>query len=173
MRNHPAPPFNHKGRPQWNGRVAQVHLNFGMAPGRHLTKDKKSSVNPDQSAKELFCSNHSEPKWWTQRSIFTPSNMMQRQSSERTSKTSKVTRAHDLMGHSGCDHARLALFHSGHLGWLPSLRNLRFPSNCDGSSRGGWMNPELLINAHTTVVFRHSHFVSRQSHDVWRQDDFV
>ena len=41
MKNHPAPQFNHKGRPQWNGGVAQVYLKFDMALGRHLTKDKQ------------------------------------------------------------------------------------------------------------------------------------
>ena len=41
LKNHPAPRLNHKGRPQWNGGVAQVLLKFDIALGRHLTKDKQ------------------------------------------------------------------------------------------------------------------------------------
>lgn len=35
LKNHPAPLLNHKGRPQWNGSIAQACLELDLAAGKH------------------------------------------------------------------------------------------------------------------------------------------
>jgi len=44
MKHHPPPTLNHRGRPQWNGSVAQAILQCDIAQGKHKGKGARKAL---------------------------------------------------------------------------------------------------------------------------------
>lgn len=57
MKNHPVPALTHKGRPQWNGSIAQALLQLDMSLGKHNTHTPAQLWESNEQCKQALSPN--------------------------------------------------------------------------------------------------------------------